>query len=330
MTIRHSPQNRRRRHNPSMLRALSFCLAAAIPLVGTAQEPQEPSPQTPQQPAVEPAELQTAEGVDAASLLQKSRETLGSYRTLKAHMTETVEFGPRRLKAEGTYLQGPDHRLRIELEVAIGKNKGTLLQISEGDVLWTVYDIGPTPRITRRDVNQILDAAKNDQAKAAMSAELGLGGLSALLTAVEQSMQFQQPLTTKIDGRDFYVLEGTWKPAIANAFQQQANNVPNPSAEPRPLPAHVPELVRLYLDAETYFPYRIRYLKRAGSAGVPPFPLLTIDFRDIVVNASLDPNEFRYSAPKDADVRDVTRLYVPQAPAGQPAPGPPPLAPTPQ
>jgi outer membrane lipoprotein-sorting protein len=328
MTNRQSPQRRSPRHIPSILRALGIGLAASLPLAASAQEPQQPAAQTPQQPAVEPADLQPVADTDAAILLEKSRETLGGYRTLKAHMTETVEFGPRRMKAEGTYLQGPDHRLRIELEVAIGENKGTLLQISEGDVLWTVYDAGPTPRITRRDVNQILAVAKNDQAKAAMSAELGLGGLSSLLTAVEQSMQFEQPLATKIDGRDFYVLEGTWKPAIAKQFQQQANNLPNPTTEQRPLPAHIPDLVRLYLDAETHFPYRIRYLKRGGAAGQPPVPLLTIDFRDIVVNASLDPNEFRYSAPKDAEVRDVTNLYVPQTPAGQAAPPVSPLAPT--
>ncbi len=204
-----------------------------------AQEPQEPATQPPAEPA-EPAEVRVAEGQDAASLLKQSRETLASYRTLKAHMTETVEFGPRRMKAEGQYLQGPDNRIRIELDVSIGENKGSLLQISEGDVLWTVYNTGPTPRITRRDVKQILAATSNDQSKAAISAELGLGGLSALLAAIEQSMQFDAPLTTQIDGRNFFVLEGTWKPAIAEQFQQQAQQLPNPterapsSASPRP------------------------------------------------------------------------------------------------
>lgn len=328
MIIRHSRQSSSRRQNPSILRALSFCLAAGTGLSAIAQAPQETA-QAPRAP-IAPAEVEVAEGLDAATLLKQSRETLAGYRTLKAHMTETVEFGPRRLKAEGQYLQGPDNRLRIELNVSIGGNKGTLLQISEGDKLWTVYDIGPTPRITRRDVDQILAAAKNDQSKAAISAELGLGGLSALLTAIEQSMQFEQPLKTQIDGRDFYVLEGTWKLAIAQQFQRQAaQQQPDPTDEPQPLPAHVPDLVRLYLDAESLFPYRIRYLKR-GATGEAPLPLLTIDFRDIVVNASLDPNEFRYSAPKDADVRDVTRLYLPQSPPGQPEPAPTPLAPTPQ
>ncbi|MBA3315824.1 MAG: hypothetical protein M3552_05820 [Planctomycetota bacterium] len=331
MINRHSRHIASARHIPTTLRIASIVVIAAFSLTASAQEPSAASPQANPAPpnadsksqTVEPAEVRPVEGVDAATLLKESREKLATYRTLSARMSETIEFGPRRLKAEGRYLQGAGNRVRIELEVAVGENKGTLLQISEGDVLYTVYGTGPTPRITRRDVKQILAAVKGDQAKSALSAELGLGGLPALLAAIEQTIDFEPPMTTTIDGREFFVLEGTWKGPIAAQFQQQAQQLPTPSTEPRPLPAHIPELVRLYLDSETRFPYRIRYLKRSASAGEAPIPLLTIDFSDIVVNASLDPSEFRYSQPADAQVNDITKMYLQQLQGGQPAPTPP-------
>ncbi|HEX6985748.1 MAG TPA: hypothetical protein VF170_10235, partial [Planctomycetaceae bacterium] len=268
------------------------------------QAPPAPEPPHAAQPAPAPA--------DAATLLRQAREKLAGYRTLKAKMTETVEFGPRRFKAEGDYLQGADNRVRVDLTVAIGENKGRLLQVSDGLVLWTVYDIGPKPRITRRDINQILAAAKGADAKATQLAELGLGGMPALLASIERSMDFKPPLTAEVEGRTFYVLEGEWKPELRQQFQNQAQQLPNPTTEQRPLPAHVPDLVRIYLDAETFFPYRIRYLKRSGAPGVEPSPVLTLDFRDIVVNASLDPSEFQYVADAEAEVADITSYYLQQ------------------
>ena len=264
---------------------------------------------------------------DASTLLAQAREKLDSYRTFKATLVETVEFGPRRFTAEGVYMQGIDQRVRIDLEVSIGKNKGRLLQISDGDVLHTVYDVGATPRITRRDVKQILAAIKNEQATSTVKAELGLGGLPALLSAIEQSIEFQPTVTAAIDGRDFYILEGTWKPLFREQFERQAQQFsnPGPEGEPRPLPAHIPDFIRLYIDAESLVPYRVRYLKQSTAPGEEPAPLLTLDFRDIVVNASIDPIEFRYAAPEGVQVADITKLYLQQiqGPANTAPPTPP-------
>jgi outer membrane lipoprotein-sorting protein len=334
MTNRHIRKIASTRHIPAVLRLLSVVAIAAFSLFARSQEPAIPQDGIPAAtteaapPPFEPAEVTSVAEANAATLLEESRETLAGYRTLKAHMSETVEFGPRRLKAEGQYVQGAGNKVRIDLQVAVGENKGSLLQVSAGDVLWTVYGTGSTPRITRRDVKQILAAAKTDQVKSTVAAELGLGGLPALLAAIEQTIEFETPMKTNIEGREFFVLEGTWKAPIADQFQKQAQQYPSPTTETRPLPAPIPDLVRLYLDAETKFPSRSRYLKRSASPGEAPAPVLTIDFRDIVVNASLDPSEFRYTAPKDAQVNDITKMYLQQLQGGQPAaPAAPPVVP---
>lgn len=322
MIHRHSPQTVRRRQSRLVLRILSIAatlLAASLCL--TAQGPAAPQASlTSTEATVTPA----SDVPDAATLLAKAREGLAGYRTLKATMTETIDFGPaRRFRAEGVYLQGTGNKVRVDLAVEIGKNKGHLLQVSEGDVLWTVYDTGTTPKITRRDLKQIVAAAKEAETRSTWLAELGLGGLPALLASVEGSIDFKPTRKMVIEGRNFYVLEGAWKPAVRQQFEAQLQQSPSPPNGPKVLPGHVPELVRIFLDAETLFPYRIRYLKQSPAAGEEPRPLLTLDLRDIVVNASIDAEEFRYSAPEGAAVADITGQYLEQlksqSPQAQPA-----------
>ena len=260
---------------------------------------------------------------EPSALLGQARASIAGYRTLKAVMAETIDFGPaRRFKADGTYLQGTGNKVRVDLDVEVGKNKGHLLQVSDGDVLYTIYETGSEPKVTRRDVKLILGAAKEAEAKATWQAELGLGGLPSLLAAVEGSIDFKPTMTTTIEGRKFFVLEGGWKPALRQQFEAQLQQSPSPPNGPKQLPGHVPELVRVYLDAETLFPYRVRYLKESSAPGAEPRPLLTLDFRDIVVNASIDPEVFRYTAPEGAQVADITKAHLDQLQGrgAQPAP----------
>ena len=309
MSSRYSRDPGQRERTRAILRALSISAIVAAALAAKAQ------PDTAPPAASNAAPAPGSDDSEGSALLRQAREKLGSYRTLRAKMSETVAFGPRRFKAEGSYIQGPDNRVRVDLAVAIGENKGRLLQVSGGDVLWTVYDLGGKPRVTRRDINQILAAVGPSRDKAYQLAELGLGGLQALLASIEQSIAFEPPFEAEIEGRKFFVLQGEWKQEIRTAFQQQmqqAQPQQPPAGTVLPLPPHIPELVRLYLDAETLFPYRIRYLKRGATPGAEPTPLLTLDFRDIVVNASIDPSEFRYTPPSGVDVADVTSHYLQQ------------------
>jgi len=317
MTRRHNPHDARARHGRTVLRVPSIAAAAATLLAVTlwlpAQDPPAAAPAaTPEVPATPPAVP------DAATLLAQSRAKLGEYRTLKAQLAETIDFGPaRRFKASGVYLQGAGNKVALDLTILVGKNKGRLRQISEGDVLWNVYETGETPKITRRDLKQILAVAKGAEAKSTWLAELGLGGLPALLASIEGAIDLQPTTAAVIEGRSFYVLEGTWKPAIRQQFEAQLQQSPSPPNGPKMLPVHIPEYVRLYFDAETLFPYRIRYLKESGAPGVEPRPLLTLDFKDIVVNGSIDAEEFRYTPPEGAQVADTTKQYLDQFQAAQ-------------
>src|SRR5690606_31181575 len=78
------------------------CLAGGLLLVAVAGRAQEIDPTA--------ASAPPATESPSVQLLQDAREKLSSYRTLKAKIVETVEFGPRRFRAEGEYLQGLGNR----------------------------------------------------------------------------------------------------------------------------------------------------------------------------------------------------------------------------
>ena len=316
--------------------ATVLCLSALLPpLPSVAQEPQPPGPPVsapapaesstaPKESAPAPADAVTPappDTPDAKTLLRQSRERVRSFRTLRASISETAAFGPRRFEASGTYLQGEGRKLRLELDVTIAGATGHLLQVCDGDVLYTLYDTGGTApaepaagtrgktagpvRVTRRDVNQIFAAIakRGSEAQTRLVGELGLGGVSALLAAVERSMTFEPPQMTTLGGRTFYVLDGVWNADIREGMAAQLGGAD------RPLPAHIPDAVRVYLDTDQLFPHRLRYLKTTAP-GEPPQPLLTMDFRDVVANAAVEPREFTLTIPPDAVLEDVTNKYV--------------------
>lgn len=258
---------------------------------------------------------------EARAVLKAAREKLLQYRSIKARIVENVAISERRFKAEGVYLQGSSLRLRLELTVKAGSLTGTVLEVCDGQVLYTQYSVGDTPRITRRDVKQILEASKAalKTPENQLVAELGLGGLPSLLASVENTMSFSKAREETIDGQAFTVLEGTW----GKEFMAQWKAVNKKSER---LPEHIPDAVRIYFDGKTLLPRRFVYLKQASDKS-PPRPMVTLDFLDLVLNAPLSDDEFYFVPPDNVPQDDVTRSYLDRlrgdkAPAGEKEPAP--------
>ncbi|MCC7423592.1 MAG: hypothetical protein IT428_25260 [Planctomycetaceae bacterium] len=251
--------------------------------------------------------------IEARATLKAAREKLLQFRSIKAKIIENVAISERRFKAEGVYLQGSNLRLRLELTVKAGSLTGTILEVCDGQVLYTQYSLGDTPRITRRDVKQILEATKaaTKSPESQLVAELGLGGLPSLLASVEQAMKFSKAREETIDGQTFTVLEGTW----GKEFMDQWKSL-NKNSER--LPEHIPDSVRIYLDSKTLLPRRFVYLKQPTEKGTPR-PMVTLDFVDLVLNAPLSDDEFYYVPPDGVSQDDITHIYLDRLrPKGQP------------
>ena len=280
------------------LGGLAIALAAAWAV--SAQESQEPEGAA-ESPA--PANSKGPQPSDAGvRLLQQSRDKLID-QPLEATLVEDVMLGRGRFRATGRYIQGTNLKLRLEFTVKVGQTEGTLLEVCDGQILWTQQKTGERPRITRRDVRAILDAASqaghvDDNL---LTAELGLGGLPALLASIERHMVLAEPRQETIDGQTVHVIEGTWNEEFVNRYRS------SPDA-PRQLPGHVPDRVLIYLDSELY-PRRIVYRKNPGTVDYD-LPLLTLDFKEFRLNPRIDDSLFRFEPERGVFQEDITREYL--------------------
>lgn len=331
---------------PILTSALLALLAGAWLSLSTVGARSESAEKKPAQPAAnaekspdarQPAtEKETPElDITGPEVLRLARQRLRNYESVKANLIETAVIGGRSFRAEGTYLQGQNFQLKMSLDFELGKQrayKASMLQVCDGQVLWTSRrhqndlkktaepdasqsEVDGEQRITRRDIRQILrEAAQHEQAYLSLlSAELGLGGISELLSSLEQSMAFGKVREEKNDGKPFLVFQGRWNLDVLENFLeeeelQELRTGDDARKLPR-LPEHVPDMVRLYFDRESLFPRRVLYLKRPESAHTLT-PMLSLNFVNIVLNAPVDADEFDFVPPDKVYPQDTTSKYI--------------------
>ncbi|MCY2967526.1 MAG: hypothetical protein NT069_28500 [Planctomycetota bacterium] len=236
----------------------------------------------------------------AAAELKRSRELLTKHSTIRARIIEQVTLAERSYRAEGRYLQlalkPGDWQMRMELVLKVGDSEGSLLEVCSGTVL--------------------LDAARrsgdfSEQTETDLLTGMGLGGLPALLASLEQNMKLGTVKEETYRDRPVNVISGTWSESVAARMTR-----PGPGGGPGLLPPTVPDQMRLYLDKETGFPYRLLYLKKVPNRDVLK-PMLTLDFRDVVLNEPIPSSEFDYKPPTDVQPVELTNFYIEQfAPQG--------------
>lgn len=260
---------------------------------------------TPEEATKPPVERRNEKsGASASVTLEGARDKLISYRSIKAQIIETVAIGPRRFRLEGSYLQGTDLRLRLEYDLEVGNTKARLLEVCDGQILWTHQTIGSEEQVTRRNVRQILSAAGSagHTPQNLLTAELGLGGLPGLLAGIQKSVQFEKQWEQDVNGETFVAIEGGWKKTFRSKFLG-----PDP-ADDQPLPPFVPDLVRVYLEQESLFPRRILYAKQDEDG--KRRPMVSLDFVSMEVNEPIAEDAFDYTPPEKVARTDVTQAYI--------------------
>jgi outer membrane lipoprotein-sorting protein len=240
----------------------------------------------------------------AQAALAQAREKLGAYKSIRSGINQVVDLGERRFRATGTYLQSSNLKLRLEYQVQVGASSGSLLEVCDGQRLWTRHTIDGQPRIMLRDVRQILDAVPNKDFQSMLTVELGLGGLPALFASIEENMAFHSLREETVDERQppMIVIEGTWNKRTAEGWKSI-------SQDGERLPDHVPDSIRIYFQQKNLFPRRIVYLKKHPTRDFSR-PLVTLDFVDVVVNAPVNDDEFYFVPPDGVPQEDVTRAYI--------------------
>jgi hypothetical protein len=190
------------------------------------------------------------------SLLRQAHARLLSHRTIQAEVVEVATLTDPPLRLTGRYLSA-GIKLRLEYDVQLAGNvEGHLTEVCDGDRLWSWTQLPGSSRVTRRDIRQILAAAGNTPqlSHSGLTVDLALGGLPALISALDQSMDFDEGKQETFAGQAVQVLTGRWNAATALLLGGDAS-------QPR-FPAHIPDAVRLTLATESCLPLRLQYFKK--------------------------------------------------------------------
>jgi hypothetical protein len=305
-------------NNMKTLPILTLVLSAALTISWAFAADSDPptAASTPQTAEEKPVQ----KSVEAAvALLKQSRDRLIDYQPIKATVVEKVAIGNRKFTVSGNYLRGKNLRLRMEFQLQVGGATGSLLEICDGQVLWTRQTIDDRTTLTRRDVGKILEAALDNPriSQNLLVADLGLGGLSGLLASLQRTIAFQSLKDEKIGEHTFQVIEGGWSEGFT------AQLLPEGGDTQARLPEYIPDRVRVYFD-ENLFPRRFLYLKAVPDSG--DFrPMVSLSFDDVVLRAPVDNTDFLFTPDDDVEERrDVTNDYleqlIPAKPSGSNVP----------
>lgn len=270
-------------------------------------------------PTASPSERASPEAApratpDATTLLNESRQTLLDLPSMSAEIIERADFDGRRFEARGTYLAGAFPKLRLELTVELEGLRGHLLEVCDGQVLWSIREISdPTiekatetdpasladvtetsdRQIIRRDVDRILAALRRSSVnpQQLLDAEIGLGGLPALLAGLESA--FELAVQDRPSQPDQMVLAGPWRDGVLEKLQIDRKRSRR----------SLPDMVEVTLDRRTRLPVRVTYLQARDGA---PRKLMQIELRQIRTAVAIGPERFQYTPPSDITVQDAT------------------------
>lgn len=255
----------------------------------------------------------------ADQLLLEARSRLLDRQSLQADMQQQIILGDRRLEAAGTYLSGPFPKLRLEYKIRVGSMQGALTEICDGTILHTEKAIGkvgakdPDVVYTRRDIQKILAATENSQnlSVASLGAEMGIGGLPAILASIDRCMMGQRIADEEFEGQKCRVFYGVWDPVVLQKYQAGLGE--NAKEILANLVPFFPDSVRVHFAADTLLPVKIAYLKKGqteSGEATEERAIMTLAFRNMKVDQPVTPTAFKFILPSGREEIDTTNDFL--------------------
>jgi hypothetical protein len=239
-----------------------------------------------------------------SDFFQKAVAAVHARKSIQARLVEQVTISDQPIRLTGRYLS-MGNKLRLELNVKLGGDaEGSLLEVSDGDILWSETIIADARQVTLRNLKQIAAALAEQapESTATWEVELGLGGLTGLLSSIDRNMTFDQMREDGDGAKRFVIVQAKWKPEVAEQFQR---------GKDQPFPPYVPDLLRIYFHPETLFPHRFLYLKR-NPEKKSYRPLVRLEFQDVELDQAIDETAFQFTQPTDIVPDDITQQYIDQ------------------
>ncbi len=239
------------------------------------QNPQSTPPaKTPKTPAPTPAPESKPPAADenATKTLKVAAEMLDSKKLgwFTTTVWQRVESAGLSYESEGRYAGGPDMRVRLDMEVSLGKAKGSTMIVSDGSTVWSSTTIGSiTPTVASwnlKKVSELLNApGTSPQLRQAFYREQFFAGLAPLVQSLEQHMIFTKRDVENWKGHEVYKLTGTVRESVGKPATAW--------------PLYVPRTSRCYFDKVTLWPYRLEWLGPTTVGGEDAI-VTQMEFRD--------------------------------------------------
>lgn len=315
--MKHKPQN--------LTLSLTLC-GVAISAVAAAASTFGPSVLAQNQdPPKKAAPVQTKSDLAAADVFSKVSAKLNSVDSLSCEIYQSVVLSGQRFHAAGRYVHATGNRMRLEYRIAPiralkasdaehlaldGKEEenpedsvtGSLQQVCDGSVLWSLWVNGDQKELTRRNIREIVDAVgelPNYSAAQSLQA-LGVGGLQTLVAQMQAGMEFGTVMEQQSGDKRYLVLSGRWS---AQARKDYFGLTDDPAAA---LPEYIPDYVRIYFDADVLLPRRVEYLKKHPNPEQKQIrPAVVLDFRRIAVNSAIPEDTFQFKHPDGDPIPEV-------------------------
>jgi hypothetical protein len=265
-----------------------------------------------------------AAAIQPQAILQLAVRTLESRGSISATIHQHVNLFGKQLSGSGSYweVRQPGVPLvRLELRIQIGDQVSSLLQVCDGRTFWVYRNLSDKVTLGKIDAVRAMrglqKAAEMPNRNAAMMLP-GLGGLSRLLRGLDANFQFASAQWGNLEKTPggFWRLEGGWRPEqlVRLLPKQRDAIVQGKPVDLTRLAEHLPDRVVLYLREGDLFPYRLEYHRAAAKKDHPAEAdqdraIVTMDLRDVVLNAAIEPARFLYS-PGSFDPLDQTESFL--------------------
>jgi hypothetical protein len=236
--------------------------------------------------------------------------------TTKAYGQQCLLVGDFQSMGQGT------GQFRYSVRVAVGETSFDLLQVSDGELMWTQGGADEAPRrVNLRQVRESVSyAMKVADPRPEVNLVLAVGGQADLLRALYHRYNWYKAVGGKLGGTDVWQLVGrvrTVPPTLVGSAPIDEENMAMGD-----LANNIPSEVRLTLSRSAnlpYFPYMIEYFHRGtetGGSGGSGLTLVTrMEFLDPNTQVHLKEEDFRYRVRDNTDqIEDETQRYIPKAP----------------
>jgi hypothetical protein len=212
-------------------------------------------------------------------------------------------------------------QFRYSVRVASGETSFDLLQVSDGEQMWTQVGNDQAPRrVNLRQVRESVSyAMKVSDPRPEVNLVLAVGGQADLLRGLYHRYNWYKAVGGKLGGVDVWQLVGrirTVTPKLMGSAPIDDENVINGDSV-----SNIPSEVRLTLSRSAnlpYFPYMVEYFHRGNDPQGRPtgLTLVTrIEFLEPKTNVLFQDQEFQFRVSNSTDqIENETKRYLPKSP----------------